>query len=143
MKTELHRVCEKGEHNAIPALVEAGVDLNAKSNSGMTPLHYVCWKGHVNVIPVLVDAGADVNAKDNRGETALHYGWSNSPVNVIQTLVDLGCDLSGYIQIPSVQNALADNASRRAEARAALKDIAFEDFTEINEFLDFLFLPKV
>ena len=62
---------------------------------------------------------------------------------MIQTLVDLGCDLNGAIQHPLVQNALADNASRRAGAQAALEDIAFEDFAEIHELLDFLFLSEI
>ena len=84
-----------------------------------------------------------MNAKSKNGKTALHHGCENGHANVIQTFVDLGCDLNGDMELPLVQTALADNAARRAGAQAALEDIAFEDFAEIHELLDFLFLSQI
>ena len=87
--TALHYGCQNGHANVIPALVDAGADVNAKSTPGITALHYGCLGGHANVVPALVDAGADVNARDNG--TALHYACCNGHANVegsVEVLLD-------------------------------------------------------
>lgn len=54
-------------------LIQEGVDVNKKSNTGDTPLHLAANAGrnNTNVCSLLVDAGADVNAVNNRGKSVL------------------------------------------------------------------------
>jgi ankyrin repeat protein len=64
----------------IPALVEAGVPLNAVDESGYTPLIYSATIdfGDAEAVKILLQAGADRNIRNGEGRTALeqarHYG---------------------------------------------------------------------
>jgi ankyrin repeat protein len=64
----------------IPALVEAGVPLNASDESGYTPLIYAATIdfGDAEAVKILLQAGADRNIRNGEGRTALeqasHYG---------------------------------------------------------------------
>ena len=72
----------------ITKLIEAGADLNAKDDDGMTALMLTArYNPNPEVIKALVDAGADINVKDNNGETAkYHAGWNDNPE--IQKMAD-------------------------------------------------------
>jgi ankyrin repeat protein len=65
--------CARQNYEVTEKLINAGVDVNKKSNSGDTPLHISANAGrnNVNVCTLLVDAGADVNAVNNRGKSVL------------------------------------------------------------------------
>ena len=67
---------------ATAACLEAGADVNARDENGMTPLLFATWgpggrtpgapaSENPGVVRVLLEAGADVNARDNGGSTAL------------------------------------------------------------------------
>ena len=87
-----------------------------------------------------------MNAENDDGWTALDQlcdNFEGFDDTLIFFLVNSGCDHKGNRRHPAVEKALAYNASRRAGAQAALEDIAFEDFAEIHELLDFLFLSEI
>ncbi len=50
-------------------LVQAGADVNAKGEFGMTPLHMACSWGHPDMVTFLYEHGADLSAKDDYGRT--------------------------------------------------------------------------
>ncbi len=67
---------DMAREQVIDALIEAGANVNAKPNGGMTALIFA---QHVDTNKILVDkllkAGADPNARDNNGLTAAD--WAN------------------------------------------------------------------
>ncbi|XP_068612194.1 ankyrin repeat domain-containing protein 53 [Brachionichthys hirsutus] len=52
-------------------LVEHGAEINAKTDSGMTPLHLASSEGLLDCTEILIQAGADVSARDGTGHTPL------------------------------------------------------------------------
>ena len=62
--------CE-GHLDVVRCLIEADADINAKSNTGMTPLHCASWFGNVEVVRFLIESNAD-------GEGVWNYTVSGS-----------------------------------------------------------------
>ncbi len=71
----LHWAAEQGNTRSVIALVKAGTNVNARTESspwdGRTPLHFAAGKGQMEVTRILLEAGANVNARDKLGETPL------------------------------------------------------------------------
>ena len=53
------------------ALVEKGIDIDAKDEDGYTALHCAAESGQAEVTELLVKKGADVEARTNKGVTPL------------------------------------------------------------------------
>ena len=69
---------KKGTPNQVQEAIEAGADLRAQDQGGLTPLMYAA-KNNPNpeVITVPLKAGADGKAKSNEGKTAFDYAQDN------------------------------------------------------------------
>ena len=62
---------EKGNLEAVKQHLAAGVDVNVKNDSGVTPLHRAAYYGHKEIVVLLIAKGADVNVKNDVGYTPL------------------------------------------------------------------------
>jgi ankyrin repeat protein len=79
----LHTASQEGDIEAVKNFLNAGADVNEKSERGMTPLQYAVTSGDTYNIPsdsplikaieLLVENGANVNLIDNEGNTPLDY----------------------------------------------------------------------
>ncbi len=59
---------------AVPALLAAGVPVDARGEHGGTALHWACWKGYADIVKILLDRGTSLTIED----TAYHAtpaGW--------------------------------------------------------------------
>lgn len=68
----LHALASLGHLKHVHLLVDAGVDVNARSGERRTPLFYAASGGSPEVIHALLDRGANPGKRDNAGNTALH-----------------------------------------------------------------------
>ena len=95
----LYDAAANNDVEAVRDLVDAGVDVNAKSTVGESILTNAVIRAGPEVVQILVDAGADVNAKDNFGNPVLFeavspYGWGPEAKQILQILVDAGANVN-------------------------------------------------
>ena len=83
-----------GDTATVQALLDAGADVNAKSNAGWTALFYAAESGHTATVQALLDAGADVSAKNNLGWTALMGAAINGHAATVRALLGGGAQTS-------------------------------------------------
>src|SRR5207245_702031 len=69
--TPLHFAVQRGDLEAVKALLEAGADVDKPTTSGMSPLVLAINNAHYEVAAYLLRHGADPNA-DGQGWSALH-----------------------------------------------------------------------
>ena len=80
--TPLHWAAATGKAETINALLEAGADIEAKSNPNgliddLTPLHYAARLGSAENVTALLDAGADPLARAEGGFTPFELAAAN------------------------------------------------------------------
>ena len=79
----------------VTACLDAGVDLKAKDDSGVTPLHRAVKNTEdPAVVEVLLKAGANMDALDKNSSTPLHFAAENENPAVIGVLLTQGADLN-------------------------------------------------
>ncbi|HWB61380.1 MAG TPA: ankyrin repeat domain-containing protein [Chthoniobacteraceae bacterium] len=93
----------QGDVAAATKLLDAGVDVNAKTNEGLTILMIAVagqqGNGHeVEMMKLLLDRGAKIDAKDARGYTAAWYAaWAGLSPEGLQLLIDKGADVKAVV----------------------------------------------
>ncbi|KAH9888269.1 ankyrin repeat-containing domain protein [Xylariomycetidae sp. FL2044] len=96
----------------VDSLHDAGADIEAPDDEGMSPLMWCAFKGRCKMCERLVELGADVNAKRPNGATALHYviiryyrvhrSWSRhedsaKAINLVRLLLKNGASLDAAL----------------------------------------------
>jgi uncharacterized protein len=72
--TPLHVVCRWGDFDSVVTLIEAGADVNARGEYGMTPLFAAVDSQSAVIARLLLDSGADPSMK------AQGYGTDETPL---------------------------------------------------------------
>ena len=70
-RSVFHAAAEMGIANAVAAMLDRGIDIDAESEVGATALSYAAARGHREAVALLLDRGANVNARNGVGKTAL------------------------------------------------------------------------
>ena len=88
--------CNKNWLQIFEAMLEAGVELNPKTDINFSPLGYVISRQQdAAMIEALVKRGADVNIRDSEdGETPLMEAAKYSSAEVIKALIAAGADVN-------------------------------------------------
>ena len=83
-----------GAADAARALLEAGADVNARSENALSvlPLHSAVAGNHHDVAVALIEAGADVNATQRHGWTPLHAAAQNGAAETVERLLAAGAN---------------------------------------------------
>ena len=92
--TQLHEAAAKGDVAQIEFLVDAGMNVNAKTASRTTPLHEAAASGKTAAIKALVARGANVDAKDADGRTPLYTAALAEHASAVVSLVEFGADVN-------------------------------------------------
>ena len=82
--TCVYFACEEGHLEGIQMLVEAGVDVNARTKDGCIALQMACQQGSLAVVKYLAGIdGTDIRHKNNGGWTALHEAAHHGRIDVV------------------------------------------------------------
>jgi ankyrin repeat protein len=101
-----YTICKTSEIEArteiVKLLVDAGTDINKKTNvgtetlcfmrdaflKGETPLHRAAAYGNLRIIELLIDAGADPSVKDSNGDSPISWGsWHLRDSDILRLLL--------------------------------------------------------
>ena len=83
----IHDAALDGDFDEVQRQLDAGVDVNEESSTGLTPLHYAASSGHNDIVELLIERGANVNATySGKGATPLDYAHWGDHEEVIETL---------------------------------------------------------
>jgi ankyrin repeat protein len=84
---------ERGDLEAVRALVHNGADVNAAQADGMTALHWAALNRDARMASILLYAGAHPQATTRLGAyTAVHLAAQRGFADVLRTLLDAGAD---------------------------------------------------
>jgi ankyrin repeat protein len=84
---------ERGDVEAVRALVKQGADVNAAQGDGMTALHWAAVNGNAEMAEVLVAAGASTAASTRLGRyTPLHLASERGNAAVVSALLAAGAN---------------------------------------------------
>ncbi|GEM_PF-1881241 len=87
---------EKGDQ-ALARILEAGPDVNARNNAGVTPLHMLSHSGRSGHVRMLLENGADVSAEDDEGRTPIHEAVVAHRNGIVGLLLEAGADVGTRI----------------------------------------------
>jgi len=78
----------------VKALIEAGADVNAADNNGVTPLLIAAGKQNPNFSLMLLEAGANPNTQNVYGASPLENAARHGNVQIADLLIEAGADLN-------------------------------------------------
>jgi len=90
----IHIAALAGNLEKVRSFIEAGTDVNAKDESGMTPLLRAVSREHAAVVKFLVDNGADLNTGDKWGYVPLVYALWHTDSETVKLLIAKGADVN-------------------------------------------------
>ena len=112
----------------VKAKLDAGADVIARGEEGVTPLHFAAVFGLPENIQALLEAGTDVMARNVHGETPLHLAaWMGEKSGVIESLLEAGSDpkaINGYGETPW-DSAKGNDALNNTKSYWALNDARY------------------
>lgn len=83
---------EKGDLKAIQLFLNAGIDGNAQSSSGLTALMAASQKGRLEVVNKLLEQKVNVDAQGKQGVTALMLAAENNQPEIVNLLLKKNAD---------------------------------------------------
>jgi len=84
----LHSECSKSNLKIIELLLRYGANVNARTETGLTPLHYAVIDDNIEVVKILLDYKADINAVTSLNESAFYSSVCHDMEEMIDFLID-------------------------------------------------------
>ena len=90
----LFQAIRENNTKSAQAVINAGVDVNARDQFGKSPLHCTFMYGNLEIVEMLLNAEADVNERDSNGNTLLHDSFLYRTPYIFKSLVDAGAEIN-------------------------------------------------
>jgi ankyrin repeat protein len=85
-KTAMVYAAGTGHPECVGALLDGGVDVNARYKHQLTALMWAAASGSLPTVELLLQRGADVSARDDRGKTALDIATDERQTEIARRL---------------------------------------------------------
>jgi ankyrin repeat protein len=94
-KTALHWAALKNYPAIVQLLLDAGANIEAKTNNGKTALMFAAGKGYKGIVQLLLERGADVHARTHRKQTttALTFAAAHGHEDIVRHLLERKADV--------------------------------------------------
>ena len=103
---ELNAAARKGDVAAVKALLDKGINPNAKWRYGMTALFPACDRGHVEVVKLLLERGASANVSDRFYKASpMNWAINKGHAEIAALLLEKGARNSDQVLLLGVQKA--------------------------------------
>jgi uncharacterized protein len=86
----LHSAAAGRSRAAVEAVLDADVDVDARSHGGFTALHDAAQNGDLSIVELLLERGADPNVTDERGRTPRELATEQGHLDVADLLEGRG-----------------------------------------------------
>ena len=97
--TPIHFACRYGKQKIMEYLVDKGVDLNLRDNSGWQVIHYVCRFGSLEMIEYMTNKKEiDLESRTGDGIKPIHMVCHNGEYDSIKLLLSKNIDLTSRIK---------------------------------------------
>lgn len=112
MSSATHNLLAATTVDAARAALDAGADIEARGDGGMTALIAATKRDDIEIARLLVDAGADVNAKDDIQDSAFLYAGARGHDDILLLTLENGADptstnrFGGTALIPASERGL-------------------------------------
>jgi uncharacterized protein len=114
---------QRGDAEAVRALLRQGADVNAAQGDGMTALHWAAATGDTSIAALVIQAGANLEAVTRLGDyTPLHLASRGGHAPVVRTLLGAGADVRAATSTGAATALHFAAAAGNADAVSALLD---------------------
>lgn len=128
-----------GDADAVRVALDAGAEIEARGDGGMTALVAATKANHVDAARVLIEAGADVNAKDDLQDSAYLYAGARGHDEILRRTLDHGADLrstnrfGGTALIPASERGLLSTVEILLDAGVDPNHVNNLNWTALHE----------
>ena len=88
-----HQAAKDGDVATVRMLLDKGVNVQAKDESGETALMHAVAHGHQDTVQLLLDQGANIESEDDYGRTAFVYAARIGHQDILQLLSEKGANI--------------------------------------------------
>jgi ankyrin repeat protein len=111
---------QRGDTQAVQALLKNGADVNAPQSDGATALHWAAYLDQVDTAALLIRAGAKVDTSNDYGMTPLALAAANGNAAIVDRLLEGGADPNGAVRAAETPLMLAARTDSVATVKALL-----------------------
>ncbi len=130
---DLINACYNNSIVKMEDLLNQGVDVNCRNNSGGTCLHIACQNNYLEIAEMLIKRGVDVNLLTIDGWTALHFSAQKGYLELSSLLINanIKLDVAGIRYRRTALHYAADQGEDKV-VNLLLKSGAKSDLKDIN-----------